>query len=354
LVALSAVTAERAKISARGELYPAGLAPERALVLSAAALAGRIPRAELERRVRARYPEGAKLPDDPAALERLASSLGLRYAGGDFIPNERTLGLGSTEFGSSTSGPVSVAPQANALTTPRPPLAERPKNDMVGATAMRVFDEELERAAREGAFRVLLWRGDTSDGGYRGAPHAERVAIAITRKIRGLVFPLDALLIQSAEIAAVEKKMRGGLAPALEADARGPEGPAWGRLLELMRLASTKMVAGLLASDRPRILTRLGLLARYDLLSVIAQLAQLHRDPAPVEGRACTLVVLPVFPNEGAVVEVGADVAERVGAAAGTRLVPVPGLLPHEILEVPSPWVVQKADKRPNSQPPLA
>jgi hypothetical protein len=224
---------------------------------------------------------------------------------------------------------------------------------MVGATALRVFDEELERVSREGSFRVLLWRGDTSDSNHRGAPHAERVANAISRRIHGIVHPLDALLIQSAEATAIQKKMRGGLTPALEADALGPHGDKWSRLLDLMRVASTQMFTGLLASDRPRIFTRLGLLGRYDLLSVIAQFAQVHREPAPAQGRACTLVVLPVFSNEGAVVEVGADVAERVGAAAGTRLVPVPGLLKHEIMEVPSVWVSQKADKRPSSQPPV-
>jgi|GEM_PF-970071 len=353
LVTLATLTAEHAKLSARGELYPAGLSAERALILSASALVGRIHCTEVERRVRARYPEGARLPEDPATLERLAKSLGLLYADGDFVPNERTLGLGSTEFASHSAGPLSIA-SPSVPATARLPLAERPKNDMIGATALRVFDEELERAAREGSFRVLLWRGDTSDGAHRGAPYAERVATAIARRLRGQMFALDGLLIQSAEeIVAAQEKMRRGLAPALEADARGPEGPMWGRLLDLMRLAGAKMLDGLWAVDRPRILTRLGLLGRYDLLSTLATLAQRHRDPSPPEGRACTLVVLPVFSNEGAVVEVGADVAERVGAAAGTRLVPVPGLLPHELMEVPSVWVTQKADKRPSSQPPV-
>ncbi|MDC3958998.1 protein kinase domain-containing protein [Polyangium jinanense] len=362
LVGLAAATATRARISARGELYPAGLPAERAIVLSAAALAGRVPMAELERRVRARYPDGARLPDDPAARERLAASIGLRFVGDAFVPNERTLGVGSTELGSSSSGgsgsasgaTPAAAPASPAASAPsrRPPRGERPKGDVVGATATRVFDEELERASRDGAFRVLLWRGEALDAGHRGAPNAERVTSAVARRVGGVVHPLDSLLISAAEVVAAQKKLRGGLAPALEADARGPEGPAWARLVELMRLASAHLVAGLLASPRPRILTRLGLLGRYELLSAISDLAQVHREPAPPEGRAATLVVLPVFAGEGAVVEVGADVAERVGAAAGTTLVPVPGLLPHEILEVPASWVVQKAERRSGSQPP--
>lgn len=366
LVALAAATATEAKISARGELYPAGLPAERALVLSAAALAGRVPVSELERRVRARYPDGARLPEEPAALERLAATLGLRLVDGSLVPNERTLGLGSTELGSLSSAGTSApaAPAAVAAPAPASPpakrrasqpiLPERPKGDMLGATAFRVFDEELERAAGDGAFRVLLWRGEVADAGYRGAPNAERVASAIARRLKGVVHPLDSALITAAELVAAEKKLRGGLAPALEADALGPEGPAWARLVDLMRRASSQMATSLLASPRPRVLVRLGLLGRYDLLSTIADLALSHRAPAPSEGRAATLVVLPVFAGEGAVVEVSADVAERVGAAAGTRLVPIPGLLPHEILEVPAAWVAQKAERRPSSQPPAS
>ncbi len=350
LVALAVVTAEHAKISARGELYPAGLSPERALVLSAAALTGRVPRAELERRVRARYPDGARLPEDPAALEQLAQSLGLRYADGEFVPNERTLGLGSTEFGSSGSGPASIPVVAHAPKAR--PLADRPKNDMLGATDKRVFDESLTRAAQDGSFRVLLWRGDAEAGHQRGAPSVEPLARAISRQLRGQVFPLDTLLIESAQRAALEKRMRGGLAPAILADARGPADDSWSRLLQLMRHSADSLVADLKSLPSPRILVRLGLFGRYDLLSKLAIWAAQHREPAPDTGRGCTLVVLPVFAGEGAVVEVGTDVAAHVGAAAGTSLVPMPGLLPHEIIEVPAAWVRQNVDKRSSSRPP--
>ncbi|HRI72709.1 MAG TPA: hypothetical protein PK156_51085, partial [Polyangium sp.] len=104
----------------------------------------------------------------------------------------------------------------------------------------------------------------------------------------------------------------------------------------------------------PRILTRLGLLGRYQILSAMTDLAQKHRESAPELGRACTLVVLPVYSNEDAFVEVGDDVAPHVGAISGTRLVPVPGILPHEILNVPELWVRQKVEKRPGSEPPEA
>jgi hypothetical protein len=185
----------------------------------------------------------------------------------------------------------------------------------------------------------------------RGAPNADVVARAVAARVGGDIQSADALLIDAAEAVAIEKKLRGELAPAIDADAHGPEGPAWPRLLELMRLAAGRVVEGLLASPRPRVLTRLGLLARYDLLSLVGQVALANRAPAPPSGRSATLLVLPVYAGEGAVVEVAADVAPRVGASAGTLLVPVPGLLPHEILEVPASWLERHAQKRRTSSP---
>ena len=43
--------------------------------------------------------------------------------------------------------------------------------------------------------------------------------------------------------------------------------------------------------------------------------------------------------------------APRVGASAGTFLVPVPGVLPHEILSVPAPWMERHAEGRGASTP---
>ncbi|WP_437338607.1 protein kinase domain-containing protein [Sorangium sp. So ce394] len=394
LVALAVATAARARLSARGELYPVGLPAGRAILLSAAAIAGDISLDELQRRVRARYPEGGPFPDDPAALDGLARGIGLRVdpARGALVPLERTLGQGSTELWSNRStggagaaagvepaaGPPSpapavpgaaaprldpgpsaapeapAAPAAGAAPVPFTPRRERPEGDVRGATAVRIFGEELERARRESAFRVLLWRGMVAGDGRpveRGAPNAELVAHAVAGRVGGEVVRFDALMVDGAEAVAAEKNLRGGLAPALAADAGGPGGAAWPRLLELMRLAAERSVGAVLASGRPRVLTRLGLLARYDLLSVVARLADAHRAPAPPAGRLATFVVLPVFAGEGAVVEVGADVASRVGASAGSCLVPVPGLLPHEIVEVPAAWIQRHAEKRRSSTP---
>jgi hypothetical protein len=184
----------------------------------------------------------------------------------------------------------------------------------------------------------------------RGAPNAEIVAQAIAMRMGIEVRTFDAELIEAAEAVAKEKNMSNGLAPAIKADARGPESPAWSKLIDLMRFAADKALERLLAADGIRVLTRVGLLGRYGQLSLIGRLAEAHRRPdAP---RTATFVVLPVYSGEGAVVEVAADIAMREGS--GSRLMPVPGLLPHEILEVPSAWSQKHTEPRRSSSPPLA
>ncbi len=357
LVGLAAATAQRARLSVRGELYPVGLRAERAVLLSAAAIAGEIEPRELERRVRARYPESASFPEDPAVLEGLAARLGLRFDAekGALVPRERTEGHGSTELWSREAASAgrgegrTTAPSATSEVAFHPRLS-RAEGDVAGATAVRVFDEELDRARRDGAFRVLLWRGMRAGGGRpvgRGAPDAEHAARAIAKRVGGAARWVDALLLDAAEAVAVEKKLRGGLAPAIQADALGPDGAAWPRLLDLMRFATQTLVAEILRAPGPLVLTRLGLLARYNLLSAVAEVAAAHR--APGGGRPARFVVLPVYAGEGAVVEVAPDVAPRVGASAGTFLVPVPGVLPHEIIEVPVAWMERHAERRSTS-----
>ena len=358
LVSLAVATAARACLSARGELYVLGLEAERAVVLSVAALTSRIPREELRRRVRARYPDSAPLPDDPEGLQGIAKQIGMRFDAADdaFVPLERSHTLASTEMGtrgaqvSTASSPARDAP---AATPSRPArvaspamVRDRPATDVAGAGEIKRFEVELDRCSREGLFRVLLWRGQRATAERRpgvGAPNDEPVAKAVAKRIGGETRWLDALLIDAAEKIAVEKKLRGGLDVAIAADAAGPDGASWPRLLELMQLAASRAFSELREGDQPRVLLRLGLLARYELLRELGTLAQAHRGGTATatpndRPRPAMFVVLPVFPGERALVEVAEDVAPRVGAAAGTLLVPLPGVLPHEILELPSAW----------------
>ena len=91
----------------------------------------------------------------------------------------------------------------------------------------------------------------------RAAMHGDALAL----RTRASILKLDARLIEAAEAVAGEKKMRGGLDPALEADASGPDGASWSRLVDLMQLAAEQAFAKLIANPSPQVLLRLGLLA---------------------------------------------------------------------------------------------
>ncbi len=369
LVTLSTATAERARLSARGELYAEGLSAKRAILLTAPALTTEMSPEELRRRVIARYPACEPLPENPAALAELTASVRMQLdATGNFVPRDRTLGLGGTECGSGSVGssnqPGSAAPStrgADAVATapkaaPRvPPLLprERAATDAVGASALKAFDDDLDGVIQDAGFRVLLWRGHRAAAhrtAGRGAPNDLPLAEALAKRASADLIPLDRRLVTVAELVADEKKLRGGLAPAVDADAAGPSDPSWVRLVDLMKLASERVFANLIEGPRPRVLVHLGLHARYGLLGEIDALAERHRRGKMA---AATLVVLPVLQGEHVSVEVATDVASRVGAMAGTRLVPLHGVLPFEIVEVPAAWAEAHVSKRGSSSPPL-
>src|SRR5690606_7924580 len=131
------------------ELYPRAMEAARALKLSQGALVG-VPQLSVEdvrTRVRSRYPEAAPLPDRPAldALLR-ETGLGLRWE-----PSARD-GKGAyvNPVATSLTYPTSTGPLTRYPTAPgdgglSPEIADA-----------RLLDERLERAAREGAFLVLL------------------------------------------------------------------------------------------------------------------------------------------------------------------------------------------------------
>ena len=76
LLTLAVAAASTADLSSRGEIYPCGLPPERALALSRNALFGdQLTVAEIQRCISARFPSAAPLPDQPG-LDRLLGELG--------------------------------------------------------------------------------------------------------------------------------------------------------------------------------------------------------------------------------------------------------------------------------------
>jgi serine/threonine protein kinase len=332
LVELSVTTAAQAERSVRGELYPRGLQATRALALSASTLQGPLTADEVSRRVRARYPGAAVLPGRPA-LDELLRPLKLVFSAvrGAYVPEQAA--VATTEL-------IHVRTPTSELTSQS--RRERNAADEPGRPAFATFQDELRHAVDTAGLRVLLWRGLSaawSRDSQDRTPDAVAVARAVANDIGGTHVAMDHLLLREARAVAQENEM-DGLGPALAADAAGPRGEHWQSLVDLMKIAAGRVETSLMSMKTPVVITGLGALARY------GQLGLIHRLARPTQGKrrpAAQLIVLPAFLGEGAVVQVGADVAASVGADPGTGLVPLGGLLTHEILEVPSLWVERNA-----------
>jgi serine/threonine protein kinase len=265
LIRLAAAASTSAVVSPRLELYPRGLDPERALRLGqnallvpAAASGGRpgmaLAPADIDRRIRARYPEMAPLPDRPALDDLLAAvSSPLRWddtAGGYGVPALHPAGLTST-----------ATPSLGRLatTTAQPEL---PPDDEAVATETR-----LEQAMTTGGFLALAVT----------PPRAEAAAAALARFGPQRVSVEARLLARMHEVAA---ELDVDWAVVIAADAAAPGTTDWGLLLQLMHRVWPLVDADVRAAGPHVLLTELGPLARYDAMGWLERWRDATLDPA--------------------------------------------------------------------------
>jgi serine/threonine protein kinase len=251
---LAAAASKAASLSARAELYPRGMSPAMALRLSLGSLAGpRLLSEEAVReRVRGRFPDAAQLPPRPD-LDRLLDEVGAERIWRDDDPDGRgyvsrivTPSDRGSPSGVLRYGTLAAAPQA----TP----------EVLDA---RSLEEKILGAGRSGAFLAL-----TVDP--RRAPLAERALLGrFTPRER---VSLELLLLREMRAEAEARKVKWPVV--LAADAEGHDGKGFRNLLRLSTKAAERVLATLLALDRPALLVNPGLLARYDLMPMLTDLAQ--------------------------------------------------------------------------------
>ncbi len=247
LVRLAAACSQRAAASSRLELYPRGLAAERALGLARSSLlgVGTLSEEQLRARVQTRFPEAAPLPDRPA-LDRLVVDLvGLEW----FNP------AGADEAGYR----VPPAPEVSPTTYPfgRSPTRLR------SGTHHPVNDDDA-RVALDADARL---RTSLGSGGFVAVTVPPRLLLdaeaALAEAFTVDVVDAEAALVDAMRAVAAEKHIRWESA-VLSADAAGADGPRWDNLTRVARLAADRVEADLL-TRRAVLLTRPGLLARYGL-----------------------------------------------------------------------------------------
>ena len=251
---LAAAASSGASLSARAELYPKGIAPVLALRLSLGSLAGpRLLTEEAVReRVRGRFPDAAPLPPRPE-LDRLLDEVGAERIWSDDDPDGRgyisrivTPSDRGSPSGALRYGTLAAAPQA----TP----------DVLDA---RSLEEKIVGAGRTGSFLAL-----TVDP--RRALRAE--AELLRRFAPRERVSLELLLLREMHAEAEARKVKWAVV--LAADSEGHDGKGFRNLLRLATKAAERVRATLLALEQPALLVNPGLLARYDLMPLLSELAQ--------------------------------------------------------------------------------
>ncbi|MBK8233290.1 MAG: protein kinase [Candidatus Eisenbacteria bacterium] len=309
LADLAAAASERAARSSRNEIYPRGMAPARAVELSAQILTNKLKPAEVQARIRARYPEAAPLPEGEA-LHALLRPLGLRWE--------------EKEGGVYVRAQMDALPSTSALQSSRAPTAmpgQRLARD-ADANEARDFEDQLKVLLVRGGLRVLQLNADLTIKGSQAL-----IRFFHERHPDGQVVHLDRALLDQMEALLVE---RGGEASLLaETDAQGPEGEFWGHLTALAADAAEGLLAALVPAKAPTLLLQPGLCSRYGLRTFIRDFVE---RASRLDGAAVVLVVPSV--DDGG--------APTISGLRPEDALPLPGLLPGQRAKVPASWVQNK------------
>ncbi len=260
LMRLATAASATAATSSRLEIYPRGLSAARALRLARTALlgTGTLSEEAIRTRVRTRFPAAEALPERPALDQLLRDTVGLEWFPG----------------GAGASG----APLPPGFRVPPPPGPSGLTAVTVSGSRYRTgtaADVPDEARARADAVEDRLRRHAVS-GGYlvlTVRPSRHHRALASLAELGATPIDLDALVIGELHRLADSKGIRWDDA-IVAADAAGPKGTRWSRLLTVARDALPAIRASLLGGDGHVLLTNPGLLARYQALGLLDDLRE--------------------------------------------------------------------------------
>jgi serine/threonine protein kinase len=258
LLNLAAAMSKTAAVSSRQELYPRGMPAERALRLGIGALSGLgVGEAEkgfttdqIRERVRTRYPEAEALPDRPE-LDALLAKVGL-----DVHWNAETKRYQRREAAILTTSGSSVPKRHPTAKTARQPAIEITPEK----AEARTFHERLKHAYADGGFLVLTVR-----------PSRMRWAEAeLLRRFALKRISFDDLLFDALREEAEELEVDWNIIE--QADGTDPSSQDWKNLLQLAAQAGPRITEALAQQRDHLLLVHPGLIARYDMMSILEKL----------------------------------------------------------------------------------
>lgn len=260
LLQLASLASDHAALSSKLELYPRGLAAERALALAQNVLVcppgTTLTIEELRQRVAARFPEAQPLPDRPE-LDVLITTLGSgdlewKELSSSGKPAYESTFRQSPTYQTSRTLPTRVSTNG----TIQPGAEVTPE-----VADARSLEEKLRYAAREGAFLILSVEPQ----------FLNRARQELARRFPISVCDLDAVFLKELHEQADQRNARWDVV--LRADAASPNSTDWRNLQRLVDASLPKVEASLRSREQTRLAVNPGLLARYDRLNLFAQLA---------------------------------------------------------------------------------
>jgi hypothetical protein len=250
LLALAVAASSSAALSSRQEIYPRGMAAERALKMALGSLLGPrfLKEEQVRDRVRGRYPEAAPLPPRPT-LDSLLTEVGAGrvWAEGDDGPGY----YADRASSDASSGRSSV----HRFKTDGPPVDQTP--DVVLAQRL---EDKLAYADRTGGFLALTVEP-------RLYQDAEQALLARFPRRRA---SFDAWMLKALREAADTRKVDWSLV--LRADAAERASRDWTNLQRLVSFALPTVEQDILGAEVPLLLVDVGLFGRYDLMDRLQQL----------------------------------------------------------------------------------
>lgn len=257
LCQLAVAASGSAALSSRMEIYQIGLEADRALRIAQNALfGGTLTVDEIQSRVAARLPRAQPLPPRPE-LDKLMATLGF-----DLKWNASAgAGRGAYEMpgGEGFSLHTSESRTSRFMTRPSPaPVAGVVPPEIAEAQAI---EDKLRYAADNGAYLAISV-----------PPGCEAKArIELERRFQVDVCDLDAVFLNGMRQQALTAGADWNIV--LRADSAPHDSADWKNLQMLVERCLPAVAGGLRSPDRTKLLVHPGLLARYDRMNVLADLA---------------------------------------------------------------------------------